>query len=359
MSLNNIIARAKAPGISIKMGFIGLGNGGSEIAAKLADTYFYEVHNRFLYDAVLVYSDLFMPDLPELRNPNIKQVVLKSSINSPAFDTASEKVLIEQNESLIKSSMIEQLKSSELVWFTVDLSSVSSSVYGSTLVSWIGKGTLKTLGFVIKLPPLTASKEILRHAIDFLKVIWERKKDFAAILYLPPYEEDTELLGSLLHEVNVMPATFTSSPGGRFNNSDLHDLLTDSGNLHLVKVKLLSNDIDTLHPYSYMTKIERSIKEGVISSGYDFVRGNQVAICILAPRPTANRIYNFKFDIQLHEIIKNFNHVSKINSIGYFLHDQPDETDTVHVYVLMSGLELPNYISEMVEQYLKVHQEKT
>lgn len=359
MSLNNIIARAKNPGLSIKMGFIGLGNGGSGIAARLADTYFYEAHNRFPYDAVLVYSDFFMPDLPELRNPNIKQVVLKSSINSPAFDTASEKVLIEQNESLIKSLMIEQLKSSELVWLTVDLSSVSGSVYGSKLVSWIGKGTLKTLGFIIKLPPLTASKEILRHAIVFLKMIWERKKDFAGTLYLPLNEEATELQSGLLHEVNVVPTTFTSSPGGRFKNCDLRALLTDPGSLHLVKVKISPSEIDTLHPYPYMAKIQSGIKEGVISSGYDFGRGNQVAICILAPRLTANQLYTFKFDIQLQEIIKGFNPISKINSIGYFSYDQPDENDTVYIYLLMSGLELPAYISEMVEQYLKVHQEKT
>ncbi|MCM3612706.1 hypothetical protein M4S82_15780 [Planococcus sp. MERTA32b] len=354
MSFNNLIAKAKNPGLSIKMGFIGLGKGGSEIAARLADTYSYEAHNRFPYEAVLVYSDLFLPDLPELRNPNIKQVELKSSMIVSAFDRESEKILFEQNELPIKRLMIEQLKSSELVWLTVDLSSVSGSVFGASLVSGIGKGTLKTLGFMIKLPPLTASKEILKHAIIFLKMIWERKADFAGTLYFPPYEEATELPGGLLHEVNVVPVTFTSSPGGRFKNCDLRALLSDPGNLHLVKVKISPSEIDTLHPYPYMAKIQRSVKEGMISSGYDFVRGDQVAICILAPRSTANRMYTFNFDIQLQEIIKDFNPISKINSIGYFLYDQSDEDDTVHIYVLMSGLELPDYISEMVEQYLKV-----
>ena len=380
---NNARLNHENPRLSYKFGFLGIGMGGTSIAAAGSDVRTNVTNNHFPYTAVLINSNQIDLDKVNTRNPNVEKVLIGNGKGAGRDINIGESLYINEAEK-IESAIKTQFRDTEFVWLTVGLGGGTGT--GSVIQaigSLMKNGFNKKFGLILTLPRVEEGRTVINNALQRLQKIYgamnslgpillvDNQKLFKEFIERNPNSSVADYLkysnsyvAEALHDLNTVTASYVPVGENHFDSSEFGFMLRTPGLIHFARFSEKATKIDADQALSYSDKIQKEIKNGVISDGYNLGMAKRAALSVLANKNDSKRLFTVEFTRQLEQMVSSVAATASEKPVALYSYDakrsnQKDfnlsneiqNTDNnVYFYAVFAGLGLPEArIAELVE----------
>ena len=360
--------------ISIRFGFLGLGMGGSSIAAACGDISTNITNDRYPYSSLLVNTNEIDLEKVNVRNPYSKKVKIGSGKGAGRNIELGEQ-MFKESADIVLSEIKQQFENKDFIWVVAGLGGGTGT--GSVIEAirlLMENGFDDKFGLILTLPRKSEGKTVLNNALHRLRMIHGAMSGLGSIILVDneklfdyfsesnPEATVSEYLNfsntfvaDTLHELNVVTASFKPVGEYHFDSSEFENLIKSPGILHFARFTSRSYEIDAAQQLSHIGKLKELLEKGVLSDGYDLSETTRLAVSILANEPTAKRIYNFQFANAIENEINELAPVATEKPIAQYIY-QDKNTKEVYFYAAFAGLGLPKRIEELVQESLRLKQ---
>lgn len=364
--------------LSYNYGFLGLGLGGTSIAAACADST--DGTDKYPYKALLINTNQVDMDKVQSINPQTHKLLIGDGKGAGRDITIGESIFI-KNKDKITKSMEAHLKDSEFIWIAAGLGGGSGT--GSVLQAIGLCITLKKrFGLILTLPRKSERSTVNSNALKRLNKIYAAMDQLGPIIVVDneklfnefmaenpkaSLEEylkySNEYVANAIHDKNIITANFGVYGSTNFDSSELGKMLITPGALHFARLDTFVDELKELDDLSNMQDkkasfvelLEKKIEDGVLAKGFELKKAKRVAISVLAHQEDAPKLYNGTMAKQLEKLLLELapNATESPVSFHTYTKEQFDqqkmEKRPVSFYVIMAGLDLPaDRIQEMI-----------
>ncbi len=354
--------------LSLKFGFIGLGMGGCSIAAECADISTRISNNHYPYSALLINTN--QTDFSKINtdNPNIKELPLKGYEKGAGRDIDLGRKAFVENQEMIQASIKRQFEDRDFIFIVAGLGGGTGTGSVTEAMKLLHKsGFQGRIGLILTLPRNKEGHTVLSNAVERVKQIYKAMEAFGSIIVVDNQKlydqfvnekpnskvEDyisfsNRYVAQTLHGINVVSNSFDPYGDNHFDASELLNMLKTPGVLSLSKVSLNNDQIELGTQNSYLAPLEDSIKEGILSDGYNFKKTQRAAVSIIANPVTANRIFQLSFVDNIENKLEEYAPYAGEKPVATYV---DENTNKVDFYSLFAGLDLPKRIAEIVKEH--------
>lgn len=362
------------PKLSYKFGFLGIGMGGTSIAAACADIQTNITNNRFPYNAVLINSNQIDLEKVNPRNTNIAKVLIGNGKGAGRNIEIGES-LYKSEIDKIESAINTQFKDSEFIWLTVGLGGGTGTGSVIQAIGSLMKNNFnKKFGLILTLPRNEEGRTVINNALQRLQLIYGAMNNLGPILLVDNqklFKEFSEsnpnstiadylkysnsYVAEALHDLNTVTASYVPVGENHFDSSEFGFMLRTSGLIHFARFNAKSSDIDVAQSVSYSDKIKEEIQNGVISDGYNLATAKRAALSVLANKNDSKRLFTLEFSHQLEQMVASVAQSASEKPVALYTYETTkrnnnDVDNNVYFYAVFAGLGLPEArIAELVE----------
>lgn len=357
---------------SLRFGFLGLGMGGSSIAAACAEISTNITNDRFPYTSLLVNTNTVDLDKIEARNPNTKKLVIGSGKGAGRNIQLGEEMFKASSDEIV-SELKKQFGNTDFVWIVAGLGGGTGT--GSVIEAirlLMTSGFNKRFGLILTLPRVNEGQTVLNNALQRLQMINKAMSGLGSIILVDnqklydyfskskPNVSVAEYLqfsnrfvAETLHELNVVTSSFKPVGENHFDSSEFENLIKTPGVLHFARFTSKAHEIDAAQSLSHIGRLKEQIENGVLSDGYNLTKSSRLAVSILANQVTANRLYNFEFANAIENEINDIAPLANEKPIAQYVY-QSKEANEVYFYAVFAGLQLPKRVGELVQENVRL-----
>lgn len=360
--------------ISMRFGFLGLGMGGSSIAAACADVTTNITNNRFPYTALVINTNKIDLDKIENKNPNVKKLAIGTG-KGAGRDIALGEKMFKDSEETIKKEMLQQFDKTDFVWIVAGLGGGTGT--GSVIESirlLMTNGFNKRFGLILTLPRKNEGQTVLNNALQRLQMINKAMSGLGSIILVDNqklydfYSQNkpdasvaeyldfsNHFVAETLHELNVVTASFKPVGENHFDSSEFERIIKTPGILHFARFTSRAHEIDSSQSISHIGKLKSQIDNGVLSDGYELSDTSRLAVSILANTMTASRLFNFEFSNAIEQEVNEIAPMANEKPIAQYIYQNKDLSD-VYFYAVFAGLKLPKRVVELVQESVRLQE---
>ena len=352
--------------ISLKLGFLGLGMGGSSIADECAAVRMPVKNNMNPYTAFLVNTnEVDLRKLPD--RPNTVKYVLRGYERGAGRDIRiGEEAFLNHKEDISKR-IRDFFADRDFLFVVCGLGGGTGTGAVIEAVRTVhANGFAGRFGLILTLPRDQEGYQLLDNAIQRLQVIARAMRGLGSIVLVDNQKLYNEYLrenpgggvseyldhsnryiAQTLHDLNVVTASYTPLAGYHFDGSELLKSFQTPGVLSFGKCSIDENAVDADNQGTYMPKIKQAMEEGVLSDGYDFTETVRCAVSLIASPQGAKRIFTLGMVNEIEQLLMN---------LAPYVGERPvatyagENVRQLHVYAIFAGLGLPKRIAALVEK---------
>lgn len=372
------------PKLSYRFGFLGIGMGGTSVAAACADIATDVMNDRFPYSAVLINSNQIDLDKVNPLNTSTKKLLIGNG-RGAGRDISVGEALYKSEKNRVEEAINVQFKNVDFVWLVVGLGGGTGT--GSVIQaigSLMNNGFKKKFGLILTLPRLEEGRTVINNALQRLKLIHGAMDNLGPILLIDNQKLFAEYIASnpnasisdylkysntyvadALHDLNVVTASYLPSGENHFDSSEFGIMLRTPGLMHFSRFSTKPQTIDVSQSLSYSTKIKEEVEKGVISDGYDLAMAKRAALSVLTNSFNSKRLYTVEFNRQLEELVSSLAKTASEKPVALYTYEtkrknpkefnltseqQEKGKDNVYFYAVFAGLDLPEKrITQLME----------
>ncbi|MGE7692300.1 plasmid replication protein [Lysinibacillus sp. NPDC097214] len=372
-TINNTAVVQDGKKLSMKFGFLGLGMGGTSIAATCADVRTSIKNNNHPYTALLINSNEIDLTKVQPKNGSTKKIKIGNG-KGAGRDISIGENLYKEKAAEISNEVKTQFQDVDYVWLVAGLGGgTGTGAVIQAIGTLLDSGFAGKFGMILTLPRLKEGKTVLDNALQRLQKIGsvmdnlgpillvDNEKLFNEFSELKPNSSVAEYLefsnkyvAEALHELNTVTASYLPTGEYHFDSSEFEKLLKTPGLLHFARFTEKATAIDASQQLSYAQKLKDLINEGVLSDGHDLKNAKRLAVSILTDSPTAKRLFTFEFTKTMEDLISEVSPTALEKPIATY---QSNDTkgNNVSFYAVFAGLDLPkDRITEMVQEHKKL-----
>lgn len=361
--MNNLFDRSDLA-MSIKFGFVGLGMGGCSIASECANIKTRITNNMSPYTGLLINTnEVDLRKIPD--SDNVKKYQLKGYEKGAGRDVEIGEQAFLQHKDEIAKILQTHFRDREFIWVVCGLGGGTGTGAVIEAIRLVyANGFAKRCGLILTLPRDKEGRQVLDNCLERLQKISQAMKGLGSILLIDNQKLYTEFLeekpmasigeyldysnkyiGKTLHEINVATASFNPVGGYHYDSSEFLNTLTTPGLLSFSRISLKNNELDAENESTYIPKIRDSITNGILSDGYNFKGAKKVAVSMIAPSGSSNRVFSMKFINNIEAIIEDFSPQADEKPVATYV---DPKGDGIQIYTVFSGLPFPNRINELI-----------
>lgn len=365
--------------LSFKYGFLGLGLGGTSIAAACADST--DGTKDYPYTALLVNTNKVDLDKVQTSNPKTMKKLIGDG-KGAGRDLAIGEHIFKQNESELSVLMATQFANSDFIWIAAGLGGGSGT---GSVIRAIGLclELKKRFGLILTLPRTSERSTVNSNALQRLNkiysamdklgpvVIVDNEKLFNEYMSEHPTASVEEYLqfsndyvANAIHDKNIVTANFGVYGSTNFDSSELGKMLMTPGALHFARLDMTAdefkelNNVATMHNQKakFIEQLRTQIEKGVLANGFDFKKTKRAAISVLAHEGDAKNLFNGAMSKQLEDLLLDVAPTATESPVSFHTYSAEQfDADTskkhpVYFYVILGGLDLPvERIQQMIE----------
>jgi cell division GTPase FtsZ len=345
--------------ISLRFGFIGLGMGGTSIAAACGDVQTNVQNNRQPYTSLLINTNQMDLNKIQSTNPTTKKLLIGSGKGAGRDIETGENIFLDNIE-IVRSGIEKQFEKTDFIWIVAGLGGGSGT---GAIIHTIGEAMRRfpnRFGIILTLPRLFEGSTVINNAIVRLEQIKGAMHGIGPIILVDNeklyqgFSKDNpkstvadyltfsnNFVAETLHEINVITSSFTPFDDIHFDTSEFENLLQTSGVLHFARFASKTHEVDSAQSLSHIGKLKEQIENGVLSDGYDLRKTKRLAVSILANQSTANRLYNFDFRNAIEEEITRIAPSAEENPVAQYTYPNKEGLSDIHFFAVFAGLDMP------------------
>jgi len=352
--------------LSLKFGFLGIGMGGSSIAAECANIRTSIKNNKYPYTAIAINTNqVDLKKIPD--STNVKKYQLKGYERGAGRNIQLGEEAFKKHHDEIVNMVQENFSDRDFLWIVCGLGGGTGTGSVIEAIKLLHKNGFKgRFGLILTLPRNKEGITVIENAIDRLQKISNAIKGMGSILLVDNqklYQDfiddsptagineyldySNKFIAQTLHELNVVTASFNPLEGQHFDSSELLNMITTPGALSFNKVTFKDNDIDVSNESSYLPGFKNSIYEGILSNGYNFQKANRAAVSMVAKPYTASRIFTMALIDKIENVVDDMAPRAGEKPIATYA---DKNTNEISIYSMFAGLGLPKRISQLVER---------
>lgn len=354
--------------LSVRFGFLGLGMGGSSIAAACSEISTNKTNDRYPYTSLLVNTNTVDLEKIDSKNPYTTKLVIGNGEGAGRNIEVGEKMFV-ADEKKVLTAINNQFKSTDFVWIVAGLGGGTGT--GSVIQAirlLMTNGFSKRFGLILTLPRTNEGSTVLDNALQRLQMINNAMNGLGSIIlvdnqklydYFTEHKENASIaeyldfsnrfVAETLHEMNVITSSFKPFGDNHFDSSEFKNLIKTPGVLHFARFTTKAHEVDAAQSISHIGKLKEQIENGVLSDGYNLTHSTRLAVSILANQPTANRLFNFKFTNAIENEITAIAPLSNERPIAQYVYQSKDAKE-VYFYAVFAGLKLPKRVNELIAE---------
>lgn len=368
------VLRSNHTKISTKFGFLGVGMGGTSIAAACADIETNVQNNKYPYNALLVNTNEI--DLAKLSptNPNTRKLLIGNGAGAGRNIKLGEEIFVKYQERIAKEANV-MFSDTDFVWVVAGLgggTGTGSVVEAIRVLD--NNGFRHRFGLILTLPRLSEGYTVLKNALIRLQTIHRAMRGLGSIILVDNqklydhYSKNqsssstseyldfsNNFVAETLHELNVVTSSFKPVGESHFDSSEFQNLIKSPGVIHFARMSINASEIDTLNSHSYIGRLKEQIESGVLSDGYNLKNSTRLAVSILARDATASRLFNFDFNNSVEQEIDNIAPRATEKPVAHYAYDT-GKGNEVYFYAAFAGLQLPSRVREISEEIVKLEE---
>lgn len=367
--------------LSYKYGFLGLGLGGTSIAAACADLSAGD--NDYPYTALLVNTNKQDLDKVKTANPKIVKKLIGNGKGAGRDISIGENIFVQHKQDIL-SLMQTSFKETEFIWISAGLGGGSGT---GAVIQAIGLclEMNKPFGLILTLPRVNERSTVNSNALKRLNKIYaamdklgpiipvDNEKLFAEFMAKNPNAslEDylafsNEYVAKAIHDKNIITANFKVYGSTNFDSSELGKMLRTPGVFHFARMEMTADEfkeLDTLknmenQKAKFIAELRTQIEKGVLSSGFDFKKTKRAAISVLCHDQDAPGLFNGVMTNQLESLLLDVAPYATESPVSFHTYSElqydnvkaDSKKRPVYFYVMLAGLDLPaERIKQMIE----------
>lgn len=360
------------PKLSYRFGFLGIGMGGTSIAAACGDISTSVTNDRFPYTALLINSNEIDLEKVNTRNSNTTKLLIGNGKGAGRDITIGESLYKSESQK-IEEAIQTQFENVEFVWLVVGLGGGTGT--GSVIQaigSLMKNGFNKKFGLILTLPRTEEGRTVINNALQRLKLIYGAMGDLGPIILIDNQKLFDEFIeknpnasiadylkysntyaAEALHDLNVVTASYLPVGENHFDSSEFGIMLKTPGLIHFARFSTKGNTIDVAQPLSYSKKIETEVENGVLSDGYKLGSAKRAALSVLANQQNSKRLYTVEFTRELEGLMSSLATTAREKPVAMYNFDSK-QNDNVYFYAIFAGLGLPE---ERIAELMKADRE--
>lgn len=361
--------------ISLKFGFLGLGMGGSSIAAACADIEMGKKNLKYPYTSLLINTNKVDLEKVQAKNSLIKKMVIGNGKGAGRDLTVGEETF-KQNKERILEEVKTQFQDSDFIWIVAGLgggTGTGSIIQAAELL--YRNGFQKKFGLILTLPRKTEGRTVLSNALERLQTItklmssalgsvivvdnqklYDYYTEFQPNASVSDYLKfSNQYVAETLHELNIVTASFKPYGEYHFDSSEFENLIKTPGILHLSKFSVPANSVDTEQSLTYVKKLEENIQDGVLSDGYKLDKASRLAVSVISNESIAKRIFNMQFNNAIEHKVKEISPIASERPVAQYQYEVRNRND-VYFYAVFAGLSLPSSIKGLIDENQKLEE---
>lgn len=367
--------------LSYKYGFLGLGLGGTSIAAACADLSAGD--NDYPYTALLVNTNKQDLDKVKTTNPKIVKKLIGNGKGAGRDISIGENIFVQHKQDIL-TLMQTSFKETEFIWISAGLGGGSGT---GAVIQAIGLclEMNKPFGLILTLPRVSERSTVNSNALKRLNKIYaamdklgpiipvDNEKLFAEFMAKNPNAslEDylafsNEYVAKAIHDKNIITANFKVYGSTNFDSSELGKMLRTPGVFHFARMEMTADEfkeLDTLknmenQKAKFIAELRTQIEKGVLSSGFDFKKTKRAAISVLCHDQDAPGLFNGVMTNQLESLLLDVAPYATESPVSFHTYSElqydnvkaDSKKRPVYFYVMLAGLDLPaERIKQMIE----------
>lgn len=354
---------------SFNFGFIGLGMGGTSIAAACAEISTKSTTDRYPYSALLINTNQMDLDKIQTVNPKIKKMLIGTGRGAGRDLAVGEEMYVKHTAD-IAEEVHSTFKESDFVWVVAGLGGGTGTGTVLRAIETLYKSDFKgRFGLILTLPRMSEGYTVISNALERLQKINKAMEILGSIILvdnqklydyfsekksgdtlISEYLQFTnEFIADALHELNVVTSSFKPTGENHFDSSEFEKLIKTPGILHLSRFSSESSNVARTRVAEQAAQFKDSIVEGVLSSGYDLSESKRLAVSILANESSSERIFNFEFTSSLESEIGNMAPLAEEKPIAFYNYDFRNMKG-LYFYAVFAGLSLPERVTELIKE---------
>ena len=361
------------PKLSYRFGFLGIGMGGTSVAAACADITTDVKNDRYPYTAVLINSNEIDLEKVTHQNPSVKKVLIGQG-KGAGRDIKVGEALYKSEIAKVDEAIKSQFTNVDYMWLVVGLGGGTGT--GSVIQaigSLMKNGFKNKFGLILTLPRLEEGRTVINNALQRLKIIHGAMDNLGPIMLIDNQKLFTQYIernpnasiadylkfsntyvADALHDLNVVTASYLPAGENHFDSSEFGIMLRTPGLIHFARFNAKPHTIDVAQSLSYSTKIKEEVENGVISDGYDLAVAKRAALSVLSNKVHSKRLYTVEFNRELEGLLSSLAKRATEKPVAFYSYDHKrnDQTgkDNVFFYAVFAGLDLPEQrIAELMD----------
>lgn len=373
--------------LSFKYGFLGLGLGGTSIAAACAELSAGD--NEYPYTALLVNTNKQDLDKVKTKNPKITKKLIGDGKGAGRDISIGESIFVQNKQEILKL-MQASFKDTEFIWIAAGLGGGSGT---GAIIQAIGLclEMNKPFGLIPTLPRVNERSTVNSNALKRLNKIYAAMDKLGPIIPVDNEKLFTEFMannpnGSLedyltysneyvakaIHDKNIITANFDVYGSTNFDSSELGKMLRTPGALHFARMEMTADEFKELdglknmedQKAKFITRLNEQIEKGVLSSGYDFKKTKRAAISVLCHAQDASKLFNGVMTKQLEDLLLEVAPFATESPVSFHTYSEVQfekvkeeaSNHPVYFYVMLAGLDLP---AERIKQMIELDKKAT
>lgn len=351
--------------ISLKLGFMGLGMGGSSIAHECAVIRMNVKNNMNPYTAlVLNTNEVDLRKLPD--RPNVIKHLLRGYERGAGRDMEVGEEAFVKHKASIHQQVEDFFTDRDFIFVVCGLGGGTGT--GSVIEAvrlLYANGFAGRFGLILTLPRDQEGYRVLDNALNRLQMIAKAMKGLGCVLivdnqklfvdYLATYPQGSvtdfltysnRYIAQTLHDLNVVTARYNPTGAYHFDSSELLKMFQTPGILSFGKVTLDEAAVDAENQGTYLPAIKRSIEKGVLSEGYDLQQATRCAVSLLASPVGAQRIFTLGM---VHAVEQHLVECAPYADERPVATYADESIRQLQAYNMFAGLPLPERVTELVD----------
>ena len=159
-------------------------------------------------------------------------------------------------------------------------------------------------------------------------------------------EHSNRYIAQMLHELNIVTIAHNPISGYHFDSSELLRMLQTPGVFTFGKCALEEYGVDAKSRGTYISRLKRSIEDGVLSDGYDFTDTVRCAISMVASSQGAKRIFTLGMVAAVEQQLISYVPFASERPVAVYA---DESTHYLSIYSIFAGLRLPKRVVQMIE----------
>ena len=365
--------------LSYKYGFLGLGLGGTSIAAACADST--AGTNEYPYTALLINTNKVDLDKVQTVNPKTFKKLIGDGKGAGRDISIGESIFV-QHKNEVQMLMEKHLGDAEFIWIAAGLGGGSGT---GSVIQAIGLclQMKKRFGLILTIPRANERSTVNSNALKRLNKIYAAMDQLGPIIVVDneklfneymaenpkaSLEEylaySNEFVANAIHDKNIITANFGVYGSTNFDSSELGKMLMTPGVLHFARLELTAEDLTELDNLAtmqdqkakFIEQLEQQINKGVLANGFDFKKTKRAALSVLAHESDAKKLYSGTMAKQLEKLLVDVAPHATESPVSFHTYTEQQfekqqiSKHPVYFYVILAGLDLPaERIKKMID----------